>query len=326
MRILVTGATGFLGNNVVRALLAEKHEVAVALRQSSNRKALDGLNVEFITVDLNSPNDVAMALAGCDCVVHSAALIQLGWTKLAESRKTNVEATATIAQAARRKNIRMVHVSSVDALGVSSQDRPGTEEELNPPNPPCSYVVSKREAETAVIVEVANGLDAVIVNPGFMIGPYDWKPSSGVMMLTVAKSLIHFAPAGGCSVVDVRDVADGIISAIKHGQTGERYILGGRNLTYFDFWTMIAKVTNTRAPKKVLPDWIAKTAGRAGDVWTRLSGNEPDINSAATQMGQMFHFYNSDKAEKYLGYQIGNIEDALKDAWDWFILHGYAKK
>ena len=325
MRILVTGATGFLGNNVVRALLNDNHEVAVTLRHSSDRKALDGLNVELITVDLNNPNDVAEALAGCDAVVHAAAMIQLGWTKLEESRKVNVEATAIIAEAARRKNIRMIYVSSVDALGVASKDQPGTEQQLDPPKPACSYVISKREAETAVILEVANGLDAVIVNPGFLVGPYDWKPSSGEMMLTVAKSLIYFVPAGGCSVVDVRDVADGILSAIKHGQTGERYILGGENLTYFEFWTLIAKVTHTGGPKKPLPNWLAKTAGRFGDIWTKLSGRECNINSAATQMGQMFNYYSSDKAKKQLGYQIGSVEDALRDAWDWFVLHGYAK-
>jgi len=326
MRILVTGATGFLGNNVVRALLNDNHEVAVTLRHSSDRKALDGLNVELITVDLNNPNDVAEALAGCDAVVHAAAMIQLGWTKLEESRKVNVEATAIIAEAARRKNIRMIYVSSVDALGVASKDQPGTEQQLDPPKPACSYVISKREAETAVILEVANGLDAVIVNPGFMVGPYDWKPSSGEMMLAIAHQLIYFAPAGGCSVVDVRDVADGIISAIEHGRTGQRYILAGENMSYFDLWTLMAKVMNRRAPKRKLRNWLAATAGKVGDLMGRFSAHEPQVNSAATHMAQTFHYYSSDKAKQELGYQIGSIEDALRDAYDWFQLHGYIRK
>lgn len=324
MRILVTGATGFLGNNLVRTLLNDNHEVVVTVRQTSDRKPLAGLNVEPITIDLNSPSDVAMAISDVDVVVHSAALIQIGWTKLDQSRKVNVDATAVIAEAARRKKIRMIHVSSVDALGAATENEIGTEEKLDPPKPACSYVVSKRESESAVILEVANGLDAVIVNPGFMVGPYDWKPSSGEMMLAVANTFTPMAPAGGCSVADVRDVADGILSAIKHGQTGQRYVLGGINMSYLELWQLMAKVTNSRGPKKKLPDWIAGAAGRVGDLVGKLTGKEPQVNSAATKMGQMFHYYSSAKAEKELGYRIGSIEDALRDAWDWFELHGYA--
>ena len=142
-------------------------------------------------------------------------------------------------------------------------------------------------------------------------------------MLTIAKQFIYFAPAGGFSVVDVRDVAEGVVSAIKHGRTGQRYILAGENMTYFDLWVLMAKVMERRPPKKKLPDWLAATAGRAGDLVARFSRTEPLINSAATQMGQMFHWYSSEKAIRELGYQIGSVEDGLRDAWDWFKLNGY---
>ncbi|MFK7767990.1 MAG: NAD-dependent epimerase/dehydratase family protein [Mariniblastus sp.] len=326
MRILITGATGFLGNNLVRALLKQNHDVVAAIRHSSDLKALDGLEIETVHVNLNDASEVAMVLSDVDVVIHSAAMIQVGWTKLAASRKINVEATAIIAEASRRKKVRMIHVSSVDALGMGSEREIVDETKLDPPKPACSYVVSKREAESAVILEVANGLDAVIVNPGFMVGPHDWKPSSGEMMLTLYKSFIFFAPAGGCSVVDVRDVADGIISAIENGRQGERYILGGENMTYFDLWTMMAAVMDSRKPKKVLPDWIANAAGKTGDLMSRFLSSEPTVNSAATQMGQMFHYYSSEKAKQDLGYKIGSVEDGIRDAWDWFVLNGYTKK
>lgn len=326
MRILVTGATGFLGNNLVRALLKQNHEVVVTLRSSSNRKSLDGLSVEPLDVDLNKTSDIAMALTDIDVVIHAAAMIQIGWTKLEASRKINVDATAKIAEVARRKNVRMIYVSTVDALGKTTEHEIGDETKLDPPNIGSTYVVTKREAESAVILEVANGLDAVIVNPGFMVGPYDWKPSSGEMMLAIAHQLIYFAPAGGCSVVDVRDVADGIISAIEHGRTGQRYILGGENMTYFDLWTMMANVMNRRTPKRKLRNWLAGAAGKFGDVLGRFLPNEPQVNSAATQMAQTYHWYSSEKAKRELGYQIGSVEDALRDAWDWFKLHGYVKK
>ena len=326
MRILVTGATGLLGNNLVRALLKRDHEVVVTLRPSSNRKSLDGLNVEMLDVDLNNLSDIGMALTGIDVVVHSAAMIQIGWSKLEASRRINVEATSKIAEVARRKQIRMIYVSTVDALGATSEHEIGDETKLDPPKMASSYVVTKREAESAVILEVANGLDAVIVNPGFMVGPYDWKPSSGEMMLAIAHQLIFFAPAGGCSVVDVRDVADGIISAIKHGQAGERYILGGENMTYFDLWSLMASVMNRRKPKRKLRNWLAGVVGKTGDLLGRCLPNEPRVNSAALHMGQTFHWYCSDKAIRELGYQIGSVEDALRDAWDWFQLQGYVKK
>lgn len=326
MRILVTGATGFLGNNLVRALLQQNHEVVATMRPSSNRKTLEGLPIELLDVDLNNTSDLAMALSDVEVVIHAAALIQIGWTKLEASRKINVQATAKIAEIARRKNIRMIYVSSVDALGATSEHELGEEEKLDPPKLGSSYVISKREAESAVILEIANGLDAVIVNPGFMVGPYDWKPSSGEMMLAIAHQLIYFAPAGGCSVVDVRDVADGIVSAIEHGRTGQRYILAGDNMTYFDLWTLMANVMSRRVPKRKLANWMASLAGRVGDTVGRFLPNEPQINSAATHMAQTFHWYSSEKAKRELGYQIGSVENALRDAWDWFQLHGYVKK
>ncbi len=323
MRILITGGTGFLGNNLVRALQNQGHEIVVSLRHSSNQAALDGLEHEPMLIDLNEASDVSMALDGVDVVIHSAAMIQLGWSKLEASRKINVDATAKIAEAARRRHIRMIHVSSVDALGAASESEPGDETKLDPPKPACSYVVSKRESESAVILEVSRGLDAVIVNPGFMVGPYDWKPSSGAMMLAIAKSPVPFAPAGGCCVADVRDVADGIISAIAHGQTGQRYILGGENMSYLDLWRIMAHVMERRGPRRKLPDWLATMVGKSGDLVGKLRQSETQLNSAATQMGQMFHYYNSDKAKRELGYRIGSVEDALRDAWDWFVTNGY---
>ena len=321
MRILVTGATGFLGNNIVRALQNQGHEISVTLRASSRRSTLDGLNVEPVLVDLSQPTDIGLAVKDVDVVIHAAAMIHLGWGELELSRKVNVEATAKLAESCRRNKVRLIHVSSVDALGAGSESEVGDETKLDPPKPACSYVVSKREAESAVILEVANGLDAVIVNPGFMVGPFDWKPSSGAMMLGLYKSpVVFFAPAGGCSVVDVRDVADGVISAIEHGRTGHRYILGGQNMSYMELWTLMAKVMNKRRPKRPLPNWLASMVGRLGDLTGKVVGREQAVNSAALKMGQMFHYYSSAKAERELGYRIGSVEDALKDSWDWFKL------
>jgi len=157
-----------------------------------------------------------------------------------------------------------------------------------------------------------------------MVGPWDWKPSSGQMMLAIAKGAGLFAPRGGGTVADVRDVACGIISAIENGRPGERYILGGENLTYRELWSQMAEVVGKRPPINLLPEWINWTAGRTGDLIGKISGKEPIINSANTSMGSLFHWYSSEKARRELGYKNSPLKDGLLDAWQWFQQHGYA--
>jgi len=323
MRIFVTGATGFLGNNLVRTLLEQGHEVTAAKRMTSDLRPLDGLQVDAIDVDLNDSSQISPLLKDADLVIHSAAMIQLGWSKLAASRKINVEATRTLAQAARRQGLRMIYVSTVDTLTACIGDQPIVETQTEPPKPGCSYVISKREAEEAFESEIAQGLDGVIVLPGFMVGPWDWRPSSGEMMMAIYKNWVPFAPGGGCSVADVRDVAAGIISAIEHAGAGRRYILGGDNLTYLDLWQRMAKVMGRPAPKFVLPDWLAETAGRFGDLAAKFLKEEPQVNSGATRMGQVRHWVDSSLAQKELGYQTQSIDTALEDAWNWFKAYDY---
>ncbi len=324
MRILLTGATGFLGNNLLRLLLEDGHEVAVTYRNSSDQRTLRDLAVEKVECDLMEPASVIQALANVELVIHSAAMIQIGWSKLEQSRRVNVEATRQLAQAARLHEIRMIHVSTVDALAPGSVDCPATENDIEPSKPPCSYVVSKREAEFAFAEQVSAGLDGVIVSPGFMIGPWDWRPSSGEMMLAIAKQFTPLAPRGGCSAVDVRDVACGIIAAIEHGRPGHNYILGGENVSYYDLWTRMARVVGSRPPIGKLPGFINWSAGKVGDLIGGISRNEPLVNSAATEMGSLTHWYSSQKAMQELGYQIGDVDTAMADAWDWFKSYGYA--
>ena len=325
MKIFVTGATGFLGNNLVRQLLSDGHQITVAKRISSDPRPLDGLEIEAVDIDLTKSADINPLLEDCDLLIHSAAMIQLGWSKLDASRHVNVEGTRTLAQAARRRGIRMIHVSTVDTLTAATDGQPVDETQTEPPKPACSYVVSKRAAAAAFNDEVKQGLDGLSVLPGFMVGPFDWRPSSGEMMLAIYKTFVPFAPAGGCSVVDVRDVVAGIVAAIEHGRTGERYILGGDNLTYLELWRKMATVMNRFEPKFALPNWLAETAGRFGDLTSKFLKDEPQVNSAATRMGQLFHWVDSAKAQKELGYQTQSIDIALEEAWAWFKTHGYDK-
>ena len=329
MKILLTGATGFLGNNLLRRLIELGHELTVIVRTSSDLRSLDGLAVERVYGDLSaSPivNDLPLKqlVSTVDIVIHSAAMIQLGWKKLEVSLAVNRDATSDLAAACLANHKRMIHVSTVDALAAAAYpEQTCNESNLDPLKSECTYSRSKRAGDDAFLKCVQEGLDGVIVHPGFMLGPYDWKPSSGEMILAIAKQRIPFAPGGGFSVTDVRDVCDGIVSAITHARAGERYILAGENMTYFDLWCRIARIVGGKPPFRPMKNWLAKTVGFAGDCWTRLSGKETNVNSAALQMGQMFHYYTSEKAESELGYRIGSVEDAISDAWNWFQANGY---
>ena len=306
------------------ALIELGHEVTAIVRTSSDLRSLDGLNVDRVYGDLSAQpivNDVSIQqlVSSMDLVIHSAAVIQLGWKKVDVSMAVNQGATATLAEACRNTHKRMIHVSTVDALAAAeSSDQICDESNLLPLKSNCSYSRSKKAGDDSFLESVSKGLDGIIVHPGFMLGPFDWRPSSGEMILAIAKRRIPYAPGGGFSVVDVRDVCEGIVSAVTHGRRGERYILAGENMTYFDLWCRIAKTVGGKPPFRPMPNWMAKAVGSVGDLWTWISGNENNVNSAALQMGQMFHYYSSEKAAIELGYQMGSIEDAIADAWNWF--------
>lgn len=322
--ILVTGATGLVGNNVLRLLLDRGQPVRVLCRESSDCRPLEGLNVEVAIGDVRDLESLRRACHGVSAVVHAAAVVRIGWTGLDLQRAVNVEGSRNVAVAARQAGARMIHVSSVDALGVGARHKPADEQTPRTGKVPCSYVVSKREAEQAIREEVARGTDAVIVNPGFMLGPWDWKPSSGRMLLEVARRFTPLAPTGGMSVCDVRDVATGILAAMQRAATGEQYILAGHNMRYRDVWNLFAEVTGGRKPWFPAGPMLRVIGGGFGDLRTKLTGREPDVNSAAVRMSSQYHFYSSQKAIDQLGYSIRPARESVETAWAWFREHGYA--
>ncbi len=320
---LVTGATGLVGNNVVRQLLAQAGTVRVLARESSDSRPLDGLDVERVVGDICQPESVLQACQGVDAVVHAAGYVHIGRSNLDLHRAVNVEGTRNVAVAARESGARMIHVSSSDAAGVGSLDEPADEDTPLADHAGCTYTITKREAEQVVQEEIAQGLDAVIVNPSFMLGPWDWKPSSGRMLLEVAQGRAWLAPCGHFSVCDVRDVAAGILSAIERGQCGRRYLLTGKTLSYLKVFRMFAEVTGGRRPLGSPGPIVSLVGGRLGDLAARLTGKESDINSAAIRVARLPKAYSCRRAQEELGYKTRPVEESARDAWDWFQEYGY---
>lgn len=323
MTTLVTGATGLLGNNVARALLAQGRAVRVLTRASSDPRPLADLDVEIMHGDVRDAQAVERAVQGATAVVHAAAYVHIGWQGMETSRAINVQGTRHVAQAAGRHGVPMVHVSSIDALGLAPGKQLATEDTPVIGGVLSPYVVTKREAEAVVLEEVARDLKASIVNPGFMLGPYDWKPSSGRMLLQVAKGWGLFAPLGANSYCDVRDVTAGILAALERGQAGRRYILAGQVLTYFQAWRTIARVTGATPPLVPVGPIARKVAGLGGDAWRWLTGREPDVNSATAAVSAQWRGFSSARAEAELGYRARPIEESIADAWAWFRANGY---
>lgn len=323
MKYLVTGATGLLGNNIVRQLVEAGQSVRVLARATSDARPLAGLPIERACGDIRDAASLAEACRGIDIVIHSAGHVYLGWQQLDQHRAINVEGARNVAAAARAAGARMVHVSAINALGLGRLDQPADEDSGLPGIVPCPYPVTKRQSEEVVLAEVARGLDANIVNPGCMFGPWDWKPSSGKMLLAVTKFAPVY-PVGAVSFCDARDVAAGAIAAARSGVTGRRYILAGHNLWYKDAWQQMARLSGRRGPLSPMGPAFRAVAAPLLDAYTKITGREGDANSAILMLGVQEHCFTSRRAETELGYRIRPFDETLADTWSWFREHGYA--
>ncbi|MFQ5506568.1 MAG: NAD-dependent epimerase/dehydratase family protein [Planctomycetota bacterium] len=320
-RILITGATGFVGSSLARLLAERGYELRCLLRPTSKAENLRGLRYERVEATLADGGRLEEALTGVDRVVHLAALVSFRKQDAVAMHRVNVAGTARLAGLARQKGVgRFLHVSSVVAVGFSR--RPETIDEraaynFGPLRVP--YCDTKRAAERAVLAEVARGLDAVIVNPASMFGPGDRRKADGSLLQAMAEGRVPVCPPGGCNFVDVRDVAQGCVAALERGRTGERYILGGENLSGRELLAKIARVLGRAPPRITLPRVSARAIAMLASAWELFRPLEPPVTAQILRMSPLFLWYSSRKAREELGYAAYPVEIAIKATIDWML-------
>lgn len=325
MRVFVTGATGFVGANLVRLLLKQGYQVRVLVRPQSVRDNLQGLEVEIITGDLQD-SAIAKSMRGCQALFHVAAHYSLWRTEQQQLYRSNVLGTRNILKAARDAGVeRTVYTSSVAAIGVPSSGAIATEAYQSPIEKLIgAYKQSKYLAEQEAYHAIESGQDIVIVNPSTPIGPWDVKPTpTGDMILRFLRRQMPFYLNTGLNLIHVQDVAQGHILALDKGKTGERYILGNRNMTLQEILAHLARMTGLPEPSGHLPAWIPLTVAWVDECLLGPLGKTPSVPLAGVKMARQKMFYDASKAVQELGLPQTDIDLALQEAVDWFVSHDY---
>ena len=326
MLAFLTGATGFVGSHVARALAEQGADLRLLVRQNSNLKNIQDLKADLFTGDLRDPASMEKGISGCDAIFHVAADYRLWVRDPNEMYRANVEGTRAILEAARKNNVRrVVYTSSVATMGFTQNALADENSPVSLANMIGPYKRSKFMAEQVAIEAARRGLDVVIVNPSTPVGERDIKPTpSGRIVVDFLRKKFPAYVDTGLNLVDVRECARGHFAALEKGRAGERYILGGENLTLKQILDKLAAITGLPSPTIRVPYVVALATGVVDEIVTgRILGREPRATIDAVRMGRKKMFVTSAKAERELGWKVVAVDAALRRAADWFRADGY---
>ena len=327
MRLFVTGASGFVGAHVARLAAASGHELRLLVRPTSNRRFLPGA-AELVEGDLREPENFAPALRGCDALIHVAADYRLWVPDPADMYKANVEGTRQLLRLAREAGVgRVVYTSSVATMGfrkdgaVVDESSPVSETDMI-----GHYKRSKWLAERVALEAAASGQHVVVLNPTTPIGALDARPTpTGRIVVDFLNRKFPAYVETGLNLVDVREIARMHLRALEVGRPGERYILGGENLTLKAILDRLGSICGLPSPKIRVPHAVAMLFAFFDETVTgKLRGKEPRATVEAVRMGRKMMFASSARAERELGFQVLPVEEALREACRWFVTNGYA--
>ncbi|WP_234735241.1 NAD-dependent epimerase/dehydratase family protein [Tellurirhabdus bombi] len=323
MKVLLTGATGLLGLHIARELLRQGYAVKALYR--SLPQAYTNLpwfgEIEWVKGNIAAASDVQKSLRGCQALIHAAARTDPSPSDLASYYEANILSTEIMLAAAEAMGIeRFVYVSTAAVFRPGSLAVPATEE-----SPfafhlmDSGYIASKYQAQQLVLKAVNAGLNAVIVNPAFMLGPYDLKPSSGAIIQHVLRSKHVFYPgSGGKSFIDVRDAARATVNALRQGKTGNSYLLANENISYDRFFSLVAELSGRKKRLFPVPASVLRSVGNLGSVGERVLRRPLRLNSINAVLMTQDNYYSGAKARNELAMPMSPVRQAIEDAIDWF--------
>lgn len=314
-KVFVTGAGGFLGINLVRELVKESYQIKAMIRKIENYKGILHPRIQLVEGDaMDFPYNL---LADCAYVIHVAGATTPNLS-FADYYKGNVETTMNVLQAALENNVkRFVFVSTANTIGYADDNGPGTEDRpMRQPYDKSSYAMSKLKAEE-YLLQFCDRIDVVIANPTFMIGAYDFKPTSGRIILNGLGKKLIFHPPGGRNFVHVEDVARGLVRCLRFGKNGEKYLLAGENLSFRDFYKRLCTLSGTSPMLVEMPKIFLSFLGFLGDLLIQLHF-KTILSSAGIRTFTIFNFYSNQKSIRELKMQYQPIEKAIADAVEFF--------
>ncbi|MCP4871798.1 MAG: NAD-dependent epimerase/dehydratase family protein [Proteobacteria bacterium] len=327
MTVFVSGGAGFIGQHVVRQLAERGERVRVGLAPGESAAALADLDIESAVVDVRDLAAVKEAIAGCDGVIHLAAIYKLWMRDYRPMYQVNVQGTRNVLDACAEAGVRrIVHTSSIAAVGVEAGQQAATEETaFNQHGQSSHYILSKHEAELVAHEFAGRGVPVTIVNPAFPFGVGDLRPTpTGRMVLRILVGTYFAYGPGGLNVVDVEDVARGHVAALDHGEVGRRYLLSGTNVDYASFFEQVCEVGGRSRRAFRVPRWVMSAMGFAGDFVGRF--REPLIDSVTVKYSSQHLYFDCSRAEADLGYTVTPLDEVLDKSIAWFREHGYLER
>jgi dihydroflavonol-4-reductase len=328
MTTLVTGAAGFLGSHVTRQLVARGDEVRVMLRASSTNRAIADLSLEYVTGDLRDAASLDRAMKGVKRVFHVAADYRLWARRKQEIYDSNVGGTKNLLEAAKRAGVeQLIYTSTVATIAVDRPQLPNEFTDAKLDEMVGHYKRSKWMAEREVLNAAKSGLPVIVAMPTTPVGPWDWKPTpTGKIVLDFLNGKMPGYVETGLNFVGVEECAAGHLLVAEKGKVGERYLLGGENLTLKAMLDILAKITGLRAPMLKIPHGLALGVAYANTVFSRLVGREPGIPIEGVKIARHMMFVDCSRAKRELGFQAGPVSAALERAVRWYEANGYIAK